>query len=56
MLSISDTKNYRIRCTIDYPWWCTEYPDEVLEMDWTNRTMWSNHPDENPPFHDAAKV
>ena len=32
---------------------CTESPDEEKDL-W--KTMWSNDPEENPPFHDAAKV
>jgi len=32
---------------------CTESPDEEKNL-W--KTMWSTDPEENPPFHDAAKV
>ena len=32
---------------------CTEFPDEEIDLFWT---MWSNNTEENPPFHDTAKV
>ena len=49
----SDAKKIKIRCTGESSWLCTEFPEEEIELNWT---MWSNNPEENPPFHDAAKV
>ena len=41
------------RCQVNSPGLCTEDPNQEHDLDYT---MWSQDPEENPPFHNFYKI